>query len=68
MMKVEDWQKHQIEDLEVGRRPRERPSGSHQTRESSSRNSGVPFPEAVQQRPSREGRRMSGMPGRDPVN
>ena len=68
MMKVEDWQKHQIEDLEFGRRPRERPSGSHQTRESSSRNSGVPFPEAVQQRPSREGRRMSGMPGRDPVN
>ncbi|KAI0814891.1 hypothetical protein BC629DRAFT_821847 [Irpex lacteus] len=68
-MKVEDWQKHQLEDLELGRRPREHASGSQERRDlSARRNSAVPFPEAIHQRPSRDGRRMSGMPGRDPLN
>ncbi|KAI0094952.1 hypothetical protein BDY19DRAFT_988740 [Irpex rosettiformis] len=66
MMKVEDWQKHQLEDTEIGRRPRERPSGSQQKRESSAgKHSAVPFPEVIHQRPSREGKQT---PGRDPVN
>ncbi|KAI0348391.1 hypothetical protein BDW22DRAFT_1320508 [Trametopsis cervina] len=68
MMKVEDWQKNHIEDVELGLGPRDR-SGSRSQQESSSRRrSGVPFPDSVQERPSRESRRMSGMPGRDPIN
>lgn len=65
-MKVEDWQKRQLDDVELGLG---RPSQPKQRRESSSRRlSGVPFPDSGPGRSSRESRRLSGMLGRDPVN
>lgn len=53
-LKVEDWQKNQVEDLERGMRPR--------VSSSSRRLSGVPFPaDSGPVRASRESRRLSGM-------
>ncbi|KAI0687762.1 hypothetical protein BC835DRAFT_1419672 [Cytidiella melzeri] len=66
-LKVEDWQKNQLEDVELGLASRERPQQKRET--SSRRQSGVPFPDSgPTSRPARDSRRMSGMPVRDPIN